>query len=152
LLAVGEPTRWIYQPEKTFTKLENGSSVTRQYLLNSAYLPSFRKVNGIAEDLTWEVFRDTLIEQAEQGVSILLFTLEFHCVTFTLTAERNRNLVEVLSWPNGVCFTTKKTFYTHFEDICEIMKQYDVVFFLEMVYARSIADANDATVRTRKPR
>jgi phosphomethylpyrimidine synthase len=68
-------------------------SVILQYLLNSAYLPSFRKVNGIAEDLTWEVFRDTLIEQAEQGVSILLFTLEFYCVTFTLTAERNR-----ISW------------------------------------------------------
>jgi phosphomethylpyrimidine synthase len=91
------------------------------------------KVNGIAEDLTWEIFRDTLIEQAEQGVSY--FTIHAGVLRYIhLTAERVTGIVSrggsiMAKW---CLFHHKENFlYTHFEDICEILKQYDVAFLLE---------------------
>jgi phosphomethylpyrimidine synthase len=92
--------------------------------LEQCYLPSFGKVNGIAEDLG--SFRDTLIEQAEQGVSY--FTIRYLLRYIHLTAERAGIVSRGSIMANGVCFTIKKTFIHAFEDICEIMKQYDVAF------------------------
>jgi phosphomethylpyrimidine synthase len=69
------------------------------------------KVNGIAEDLTWEIFRDTLIEQAEQGVSYFTIHAGVLLRYIHLTAERSPELFLVAdpSWQSGVCFITKKT-------------------------------------------
>jgi phosphomethylpyrimidine synthase len=84
---------------------------------------ALEKVNGIAEDLTWEIFRDTLIEQAEQGVSY--FTIHAGVVALYSfnRRTRHRNCFSCPSWQSGVCFIiTRKLLYTHFEDICEILK------------------------------
>jgi phosphomethylpyrimidine synthase len=86
------------------------------------------KVNGIAEDLTWEIFRDTLIEQAEQGVSYFTIHAGVLLRYIHLTAERVTGIVSrggsiMAKW---CLFHHKENFlYTHFEDICEILKQYD---------------------------
>jgi phosphomethylpyrimidine synthase len=99
---------------------------------------ALEKVNGIAEDLTWEIFRDTLIEQAEQGVSY--FTIHAGVLRYIhLTAERVTGIVSrggsiMAKW---CLFHHKENFlYTHFEDICEILKQYDVAFLLETAYVQ----------------
>jgi phosphomethylpyrimidine synthase len=99
---------------------------------------ALEKVNGIAEDLTWEIFRDTLIEQAEQGVSY--FTIHGVLLRYIhLTAERVTGIVSrggsiMAKW---CLFHHKENFlYTHFEDICEILKQYDVAFLLETAYVQ----------------
>jgi phosphomethylpyrimidine synthase len=97
---------------KTFTKPENGLSKFSQYLLERYHLPSSRKVN-VAEDLTWEIYRDTLIEQAEQGVSYFTIHAGVLLRYIHLTAERLPNCsVAVRLWQNGVCITTKKTLHT----------------------------------------
>jgi hypothetical protein len=82
--------------------------------LERYHLPSSRKVNGVAEDLTWEIYRDTLIEQAEQGVSYFTIHAGVLLRYIHLTAERLPELfpVAVRLWQNGVCITTKKTFFT----------------------------------------
>jgi phosphomethylpyrimidine synthase len=96
------------------------------------------KVNGIAEDLTWEIFRDTLIEQAEQGVSYFTIHAGVLLRYIHLTAERVTGIVSrggsiMAKW---CLFHHKENFlYTHFEDICEILKQYDV-FLLETAYVQ----------------
>jgi phosphomethylpyrimidine synthase len=114
--------------------------------LEPYHLSSFGKVNGIAEDLTWEIFRDTLIEQAEQGVSYFTIHAGVLLRYIHLTAERVTGIVSrggsiMAKW---CLFHHKENFlYTHFEDICEILKQYDVAFLLA-TYVGSIADANDA--------
>jgi phosphomethylpyrimidine synthase len=85
----------------------------------------------VAEDLTWEIYRDTLIEQAEQGVSYFTIHAGVLLRYIHLTAER---LPELFPWRfdygKMVFVSPQRKLYTHFEDICEIMKQYDVAFSL----------------------
>ena len=127
---------WIYQPEKIHE--------TREWIIRNSPVPigtvpiyqALEKVNGKAEDLTWEIFRDTLIEQAEQGVDYFTIHAGVLLRYVPLTAKRLQELflAEDALWRNGVCHITKKIFlYTHFEEICEIMKAYDVAFLEEMV-------------------
>jgi len=109
---------------------------------------ALEKVGGIAEDLTWEVFRDTLIEQAEQGVDYFTIHAGVRLAYVPLTARRVTGIVSrggsiMAKW----CLAHHKEnfLYEHFEDICEIMKAYDVSFSLgDGLRPGSIADANDA--------
>jgi phosphomethylpyrimidine synthase len=88
---------------------------------------ALEKVNGIAEDLTWEIFRDTLIEQAEQGVSYFTIHAGVLLRYIHLTAERVTGIVSRGGSIMAKCLFhhKEKNLYTHFEDICEILKQYD---------------------------
>ncbi|MBX3483438.1 phosphomethylpyrimidine synthase ThiC [Phenylobacterium sp.] len=109
---------------------------------------ALEKVNGVAEDLTWEVFRDTLVEQAEQGVDYFTIHAGVRLAYVPLTAGRVTGIVSrggsiMAKW----CLAHHKEnfLYEHFEDICEIMKAYDVSFSLgDGLRPGSIADANDA--------
>ncbi len=109
---------------------------------------ALEKVNGVAEDLTWEVFRDTLIEQAEQGVDYFTIHAGVRLAYVPLTATRVTGIVSrggsiMAKW----CLSHHKEnfLYDHFEDICEIMKAYDVSFSLgDGLRPGCIADANDA--------
>ncbi len=109
---------------------------------------ALEKVNGVAEDLTWEVFRDTLIEQAEQGVDYFTIHAGVRLAYVPLTANRVTGIVSrggsiMAKW----CLAHHKEnfLYEHFEEICEIMKAYDVSFSLgDGLRPGSIADANDA--------
>jgi phosphomethylpyrimidine synthase len=109
---------------------------------------ALEKVGGVAEDLTWEVFRDTLIEQAEQGVDYFTIHAGVRLAYVPLTANRVTGIVSrggsiMAKW----CLAHHKEnfLYEHFEDICEIMKAYDVSFSLgDGLRPGSIADANDA--------
>ncbi|MFT7086746.1 MAG: phosphomethylpyrimidine synthase [Rickettsiales bacterium] len=108
---------------------------------------ALEKVNGVAEDLTWEVYRDTLIEQAEQGVDYFTIHAGVLLRYVPLTAERLTGIVSrggsiMAKW----CLSnhTENFLYTHFEEICEIMAKYDVSFSLgDGLRPGSIADAND---------
>ncbi|MFC7378086.1 phosphomethylpyrimidine synthase ThiC [Brevundimonas sp. GCM10030266] len=108
---------------------------------------ALEKVNGIAEDLTWEVFRDTLIEQAEQGVDYFTIHAGVRLPFVPLTAKRVTGIVSrggsiMAKW----CLAHHKEsfLYEHFEDICDIMRAYDVSFSLgDGLRPGSIADAND---------
>ncbi|MCR5874612.1 phosphomethylpyrimidine synthase ThiC [Phenylobacterium sp. J426] len=109
---------------------------------------ALEKVGGVAEDLTWEVFRDTLIEQAEQGVDYFTIHAGVRLAYVPLTASRVTGIVSrggsiMAKW----CLAHHKEnfLYEHFEEICEIMKAYDVSFSLgDGLRPGSIADANDA--------
>ena len=109
---------------------------------------ALEKVNGIAEDLTWEVFRDTLIEQAEQGVDYFTIHAGVRLPFVPLTANRVTGIVSrggsiMAKW----CLSHHKEsfLYEHFAEICEIMRAYDVSFSLgDGLRPGSIADANDA--------
>ncbi|THD58788.1 phosphomethylpyrimidine synthase ThiC [Phenylobacterium sp.] len=109
---------------------------------------ALEKVNGVAEDLTWEVFRDTLIEQAEQGVDYFTIHAGVRLAYVPLTATRVTGIVSrggsiMAKW----CLSHHREnfLYEHFEDICEIMKAYDVSFSLgDGLRPGCIADANDA--------
>ncbi|GAA0645923.1 phosphomethylpyrimidine synthase [Brevundimonas lenta] len=109
---------------------------------------ALEKVNGVAEDLTWEVYRDTLIEQAEQGVDYFTIHAGVRLPFVPLTANRVTGIVSrggsiMAKW----CLAHHKEsfLYEHFEDICEIMRAYDVSFSLgDGLRPGSIADANDA--------
>ena len=109
---------------------------------------ALEKVNGVAEDLTWEVFKDTLVEQAEQGVDYFTIHAGVRLAYIPLTAKRVTGIVSrggsiMAKW----CLSHHKEnfLYTHFEEICEIMKAYDVSFSLgDGLRPGSIADANDA--------
>jgi phosphomethylpyrimidine synthase len=109
---------------------------------------ALEKVNGVAEDLNWEVFRDTLIEQAEQGVDYFTIHAGVRLAYVPLTARRVTGIVSrggsiMAKW----CLAHHKEnfLYEHFEDICEIMKAYDVSFSLgDGLRPGCIADANDA--------
>src|ERR1700712_1364054 len=109
---------------------------------------ALEKVNGVAEDLTWEVYRDTLIEQAEQGVDYFTIHAGVRLAYVPLTAKRVTGIVSrggsiMAKW----CLSHHKEnfLYEHFEDICEIMKAYDVSFSLgDGLRPGCIADANDA--------
>ena len=142
----------------TIMDLSTGKNIheTREWIIRNSPVPigtvpiyqALEKVNGIAEDLTWEVFRDTLIEQAEQGVSYFTIHAGVLLRYIHLTANRVTGIVSrggsiMAKW---CLFHHKENFlYTHFEEICEIMKQYDVAFSLgDGLRPGSIADANDA--------
>lgn len=142
----------------TIMDLSTGKNIheTREWILRNSPVPigtvpiyqALEKVNGIAENLTWEIFRDTLIEQAEQGVSYFTIHAGVLLRYIHLTAKRVTGIVSrggsiMAKW---CLFHHKENFlYTHFEEICEIMKQYDVSFSLgDGLRPGAIADANDA--------
>jgi len=128
---------------------------TRDWIVRNSPVPigtvpiyqALEKVGGVAEDLTWEIFRDTLIEQAEQGVDYFTIHAGVRLPFIHLTANRRTGIVSrggsiMAKW----CITHHKEsfIYTHFEDICDIMKQYDVSFSLgDGLRPGSGADAND---------
>lgn len=141
----------------TIMDLSTGKNIheTREWIIRNSPVPigtvpiyqALEKVKGIAEDLTWEIFRDTLIEQAEQGVSYFTIHAGVLLRYIHLTAERVTGIVSrggsiMAKW---CLFHHKENFlYTHFEDICEIMKKYDIAFSLgDGLRPGSIADAND---------
>ena len=109
---------------------------------------ALEKVGGVAEDLTWEIYRDTLVEQCEQGVDYFTVHAGVRLAHVPLTAERVTGIVSrggsiLAKW----CLAHHKEnfLYTHFEDICELLKQYDVSFSLgDGLRPGSTADANDA--------
>jgi len=142
----------------TLMDLSTGKNIheTREWILRNAPMPigtvpiyqALEKVNGKAEDLTWEMFRDTLIEQAEQGVDYFTIHAGVRLKYVPLTAQRVTGIVSrggsiMAKW----CLAHHKEnfLYTHFEDICEIMQAYDVSFSLgDGLRPGCIADANDA--------
>jgi phosphomethylpyrimidine synthase len=137
--------------------LSTGSNIheTREWILRNSPVPigtvpiyqALEKVDGKAEELTWEIYRDTLIEQAEQGVDYFTIHAGVLLRYIPLTARRVTGIVSrggsiLAKW----CLTHHKEnfLYTHFEEICEIMKAYDVSFSLgDGLRPGSIADAND---------
>jgi phosphomethylpyrimidine synthase len=147
-------TRW---GADTVMDLSTGRYIheTREWLVRNSPVPigtvpiyqALEKVNGVAEDLTWEIFRDTLIEQAEQGVDYFTIHAGVLLRYVPMTAKRVTGIVSrggsiMAKW----CLAHHKEnfLYTHFEDICEILKQYDVCFSLgDGLRPGSIADAND---------
>ena len=108
---------------------------------------ALEKVDGIAENLSWDIFKDTLIEQAEQGVDYFTIHAGLRLPFIPMTTKRTTGIVSrggsiMAKW----CLTHHKEnfLYTHFEEICEIMKIYDVTFSLgDGLRPGSIADAND---------
>ena len=141
----------------TVMDLSTGENIheTREWILRNSPVPigtvpiyqALEKVDGKAEDLTWEIFRDTLIEQAEQGVSYFTIHAGVLLRYVPLTAKRVTGIVSrggsiMAKW----CLAHHKEnfLYTRFEDICEIMRAYDVSFSLgDGLRPGSIADAND---------
>jgi phosphomethylpyrimidine synthase len=148
-------TRW---GADTVMDLSTGRNIhtTREWILRNAAVPigtvpiyqALEKVGGKAEDLTWEIFRDTLIEQAEQGVDYFTIHAGVRLAHIPLTARRMTGIVSrggsiMAKW----CLSHHKEsfLYTHFEDICAIMRAYDVSFSLgDGLRPGSIYDANDA--------
>jgi phosphomethylpyrimidine synthase len=142
----------------TIMDLSTGKNIheTREWIIRNSPVPigtvpiyqALEKVNGKAEDLTWEIFRDTLIEQAEQGVSYFTIHAGVLLRYIPLTAKRMTGIVSrggsiMAKW----CLSHHKEnfLYTHFEEICEIMKAYDVAFSLgDGLRPGCLADANDA--------
>ncbi|HEX3941658.1 MAG TPA: phosphomethylpyrimidine synthase, partial [Acidobacteriaceae bacterium] len=109
---------------------------------------ALEKVGGVAEDLTWDIYRDTLIEQCEQGVDYFTVHAGVRLAHIPLSAERVTGIVSrggsiLAKW--CLAHHQENFLYTHFEDICEILKQYDVSFSLgDGLRPGSTADANDA--------
>lgn len=142
----------------TLMDLSTGKNIhnTREWIIRNCPVPvgtvpiyqALEKVNGVAEDLTWEVFRDTLIEQAEQGVDYFTVHAGVRLAYVHLTENRVTGIVSrggsiMAKW--CIAHHKENFLYTHFEDICEIMKAYDVSFSLgDGLRPGSIADANDA--------
>lgn len=142
----------------TVMDLSTGKHIheTREWIIRNSPVPigtvpiyqALEKVDGRAEELTWEIFRDTLIEQAEQGVDYFTIHAGVLLRYVPLTARRVTGIVSrggsiLAKW----CLAHHKEnfLYTHFEDICEIMKAYDVAFSLgDGLRPGCIADANDA--------
>jgi phosphomethylpyrimidine synthase len=141
----------------TVMDLSTGKNIhtTRDFIIRNSPVPigtvpvyqALEKVNGIAENLSWEIFRDTLIEQAEQGVDYFTIHAGVLLKYIPLTASRITGIVSrggaiMAKW----CLAHHKEnfLYTHFEDICDIMRHYDVSFSLgDGLRPGSIADAND---------
>jgi phosphomethylpyrimidine synthase len=129
---------------------------TREWILRNSPVPigtvpiyqALEKVDGVAEDLTWEVYRDTLIEQCEQGVDYFTIHAGVRLAYIHLTAERVTGIVSrggsiMAKW--CLAHHEESFLYTHFADICDIMRAYDVTFSLgDGLRPGSIADANDA--------
>ena len=148
-------TRW---GADTVMDLSTGKDIhqTREWIVRNSPVPigtvpiyqALEKVNGVAEDLTWEVYRDTLIEQAEQGVDYFTVHAGVRLAHLPLTARRRTGIVSrggsiLAKW----CLSHHKEnfLYTHFEDICDIMVAYDITFSLgDGLRPGSIEDANDA--------
>jgi phosphomethylpyrimidine synthase len=147
-------TRW---GADTIMDLSTGRNIhnTREWILRNSPVPigtvpiyqALEKVGGIAEDLTWDIFRDTLIEQAEQGVDYFTIHAGVRLAYVPLTANRVTGIVSrggsiMAKW----CLAHHKEnfLYTHFAEICEICRAYDVSFSLgDGLRPGSIADAND---------
>lgn len=147
-------TRW---GADNIMDLSTGKNIhtTREWIIRNSSVPvgtvpiyqALEKVNGVAEDLTWEIYRDTLIEQAEQGVDYFTIHAGVLLRYVPLTAKRVTGIVSrggsiMAQW---CLYHHKESFlYTHFEEICEIMKSYDIAFSLgDGLRPGSIADAND---------
>lgn len=147
-------TRW---GADTIMDLSTGSNIhrTREWIIRNSPVPvgtvpiyqALEKVNGKAEDLSWEVFRDTLIEQAEQGVDYFTIHAGVLLSYIPLTARRVTGIVSrggsiMAAW--CLAHHQENFLYTHFDEICEIMKTYDIAFSLgDGLRPGSIADAND---------
>ena len=147
-------TRW---GSDTIMDLSTGKNIheTREWIIRNSPVPigtvpiyqALEKVGGAAEDLTWEIFRDTLIEQAEQGVDYFTIHAGVRLHHVPMTAKRTTGIVSrggsiMAKW--CLAHHQESFLYEHFEDICEIMKAYDVAFSLgDGLRPGSIADAND---------
>lgn len=141
----------------TVMDLSTGRNIhdTREWILRNSPVPigtvpiyqALEKVGGIAEDLTWEIFRDTLIEQAEQGVDYFTIHAGVRLPFIPMTAKRVTGIVSrggsiMAKW--CLAHHRESFLYERFEEICEIMKAYDVAFSLgDGLRPGSIADAND---------
>lgn len=141
----------------TMMDLSTGKNIheTREWIVRNSPVPvgtvpiyqALEKVDGVAEDLTWEIFRDTLIEQAEQGVDYFTIHAGVLLRYVPMTAKRVTGIVSrggsiMAKW--CLAHHQENFLYTHFEDICQIMKAYDVTFSLgDGLRPGSIADAND---------
>lgn len=148
-------TRW---GADTVMDLSTGKNIhtTREYILRNSPVPigtvpiyqALEKVGGIAEDLTWDVYRDTLIEQAEQGVDYFTIHAGVLLRYVPLTARRVTGIVSrggsiLAKW--CIAHHQENFLYTHFREICDIMAAYDVSFSLgDGLRPGSLADANDA--------
>jgi len=142
----------------TVMDLSTGKNIheTREWIVRNSPVPigtvpiyqALEKVDGIAEDLNWEIMRDTLIEQAEQGVDYFTIHAGLLLRHVPMTAERVTGIVSrggsiMAKW--CLAHHEESFLYTHFEEICEIMKAYDVSFSLgDGLRPGSLADANDA--------
>jgi phosphomethylpyrimidine synthase len=147
-------TRW---GGDTVMDLSTGKNIheTREWILRNSPVPigtvpiyqALEKVNGVAEDLSWEIYRDTLIEQAEQGVDYFTIHAGVRLAYVPMTAKRTTGIVSrggsiLAKW--CLAHHEENFLYTHFGDICEIMKTYDVSFSLgDGLRPGSAADAND---------
>jgi phosphomethylpyrimidine synthase len=147
-------TRW---GADTVMDLSTGRNIhtTREWIVRNSPVPigtvpiyqALEKVGGKAEDLTWELYRDTLIEQAEQGVDYFTIHAGVRLAYIPMTARRVTGIVSrggsiLAKW--CLAHHQENFLYTHFEEICEIMKAYDVAFSLgDGLRPGSIADAND---------
>jgi len=147
-------TRW---GGDTVMDLSTGKNIheTREWIIRNSPVPigtvpiyqALEKVNGKAEDLTWEIFKDTLIEQAEQGVDYFTIHAGVRLAYIPMTAKRMTGIVSrggsiMAKW--CLAHHEESFLYTHFEEICEIMKDYDVSFSLgDGLRPGSIYDAND---------
>ena len=147
-------TRW---GGDTLMDLSTGKNIheTREWIIRNSPVPvgtvpiyqALEKVNGRAEKLTWEIYKETLIEQAEQGVDYFTIHAGVLKKYISLTKNRTTGIVSrggsiMAKW----CLSNNKEnfTYTHFEEICEIMKKYDITFSLgDGLRPGSIADAND---------
>jgi phosphomethylpyrimidine synthase len=148
-------TRW---GADTVMDLSTGRNIhtTREWIIRNSAVPigtvpiyqALEKVNGKAEDLSWEVYRDTLIEQFEQGVDYITVHAGVLLRYVPLAASRKTGIVSrggsiMAAW--CLAHHQENFLYTHFRDICELMRQYDVTFSLgDGLRPGSIADANDA--------
>jgi len=141
----------------TVMDLSTGKNIheTREWIIRNSPVPigtvpiyqALEKVNGKAEDLTWEIFRDTLIEQAEQGVDYFTIHAGVLLRYIPMTAKRMTGIVSrggsiMAKW--CLAHHQENFLYTHFEEICQIMKAYDVTFSLgDGLRPGSVYDAND---------
>ena len=150
--------RWsIRCGSDTVMDLSTGKNIhaTREWIIRNSPVPigtvpiyqALEKVGGKAEELTWEIFRDTLIEQAEQGVDYFTIHAGVRLAYVPLTAKRTTGIVSrggsiMAKW--CLAHHEESFLYTHFREICEIMSAYDVSFSLgDGLRPGSIADAND---------
>ncbi|UZJ77966.1 phosphomethylpyrimidine synthase ThiC [Fictibacillus sp. KU28468] len=153
-----EKMTWAtYWGADTIMDLSTGKDIhtTREWIIRNSPVPvgtvpiyqALEKVNGIAEDLSWEVYRDTLIEQAEQGVDYFTIHAGVLLRYVPLTINRVTGIVSrggsiMAQW--CLAYHQENFLYTHFEDICEICKAYDISVSLgDGLRPGSIADAND---------
>src|SRR5438105_8355740 len=153
-----EKMRWaIKWGTDTVMDLSTGKNIheTREWILRNSPVPigtapiyqALEKAGGKAEELTWQIYRDTRIEQAEQGVDYFTIHAGVRLAYIPLTAKRVTGIVSrggsiMAAW--CLAHHEENFLYTHFEEICEIMRSYDIAFSLgDGLRPGSIADAND---------